>query len=274
MLSWANSFGWRENIWNWMHKNKCRMPPSLLWASVGFGTALATRGKCTPLGWGLGLGIDLNNKPKFIKVTVKKNTLITFFQVYLTGTAAEWKKSHLVLCPSPLIKASVSDHDDSGQTYTRPCSCLQGDRCFPKLYQISISPALCFYFLNLNWTPCVMWWSPSSLWTLCLFHTARKTSACQNNQIYKVRFAMMCLSGVFVWAAVVPRQLLGRALWWGQCHGSILRPLACSWGGLFQEQAAPAGLAPGYGVCPCQCSLLRWGQELKINAFISLCALA
>lgn len=156
----------------------------------------------------------------------------------------------------------------SGWVYTRPCSGLQGDPCFPKLYQISISSALHFYFLNLSWTLYVMWWRLSSLWTLYLFHKARKTSACQSNQISKVRFAMMCLSGVFVWAAVVPRQLLGRALWWGQWHGSSQAT------GLLLEQAAPTGLSSGHGVCPCQCSLLRWGQVLKINAFISLCALA
>lgn len=157
----------------------------------------------------------------------------------------------------------------SGWAYTRPCSCMQGDPRFPKVYQISISSAMHFYFLNLNWIPRVMWCS--SLWTLSLFHTARKTSACQSNQMCKARFAMMCLSGVFVWAAVVTRWFLGWALWWGQCHGSPLRPLPCFWGGLLQEQAAPAGVPPGHGVCPCWCSLL--GQELKINAFISLCAL-
>lgn len=131
-------------------------------------------------------------------------------------------------------------------------------------------------FFKLNGAPGAQQRTLTSLWTLCLFYTTRKRFPliCQNDQVQQVRFAMTHLSRVSVWAAIMPTQQLQRAFIEeddvkiiSSCCERPLRPPLPPQSRLAGAPCHPAGLAPG-------CWRLSLLRELKINAFISLFALA
>lgn len=107
--------------------------------------------------------------------------------------------------------------------------------------------------------------SLNSLWNLCLFCTARKTSPhCQGNLISWIRFAMVCLPRVFVLATVMPRPFSGWALHWGWCHES---PLWLPWAAALDiptPKVAVPQLGPRPRIArPCQSFPTETGRGVK-----------